>query len=156
MTRETAISDCIQLGVICCILSGCATTDGAGQKPYANQAVPANYKELIALDLARSPSKLIKAEISLPGLWEDPLGLSGARPIACARLTIDGAIIEQTYRLGYIFENGQIADKFDPSPNNPAAGGAFAGALRDSVTCGKLTYAAFPELIKLKQQTAGR
>ena len=96
------------------------------------------------MDLA----KLVSAEISSPGEWEGPFGLGGKRPIVCARLTIEGPIIRQTYNLGYTFQNGEIAEVFDPDSVNPAAGGAFGAALKSAATCGKLSYSPFPELSK--------
>jgi len=53
-----------------------------------------------------------------------------------------------THEIGFMFENGQISETFEPRPNNPALGGAFAGNLRYAVTCGKLAYGPFPELAK--------
>jgi hypothetical protein len=81
-------------------------------------------------------------------VWVGPLGLGSPRPIACARYRFQGWLIEQTVELGFIFENGRLSDVFNPNPNNPALGGAFAGALTYAVTCGKLTYGPFPELVK--------
>jgi hypothetical protein len=92
--------------------------------------------------------KVLRAEISRPGLWEGPFGWGGARPIVCARWTAQGPLIQQTYSLAFMFKGGQIEETFDPNAINPAAGGAFAAAARNAATCGKLSYAPFPELVK--------
>ena len=141
-----------QAGALFLALGGCATTDPAAttQAGGANAAagVPPNYRQLVARNIAASTdlSKLLKAEISQPGEWVGPFGLGRSRPIACAVLTVQGPFIQQTYALGFIFQDGQIAEVFNPSASNPAAGGAFAAALKNSVTCGKLSYSPFPEL----------
>jgi hypothetical protein len=43
-----------------------------------------------------------------------------------------------------------VAEAFYPDEINPAAGGAFAAAVKSAVTFGKLTYLPFPELVKPK------
>ena len=122
-----------------------------GASGESGQRVPANYRQLVARNILASKmdlAKLVSAEISSPGEWEGPFGLGGKRPIVCARLTIDGPIIRQTYNLGYTFQNGEIAEVFDPDSVNPAAGGAFGAALKSAATCGKLSYSPFPGLSK--------
>jgi hypothetical protein len=52
--------------------------------------------------------------------------------------------------MGFTFENAKIAEVFNPDEINPAAGGAFAAAVKNAATCGKLTYSPFPELAKNK------
>jgi hypothetical protein len=138
--------------LFCCCSAACGgaippgATDAGG-----SQGVPANYRQLVARNISARKMDLVKlvcAEISSPGEWQGPFGLGGKRPIVCARLTIDGPIIRQTYNLGYTFQNGEIAEVFDPDSVNPAAGGAFGAALKSAATCGKLSYSPFPELSK--------
>lgn len=123
-----------------------------GKKPVAAknpEAVPGNYRQLIARHIAQHPqrARLLNAQISPPGLWESPLGLGTVAPIACARLTIRGTFSPTTFSIGYRFKDGQISQTFNPEFNNPAAGGIFAAMALNSVTCGKLTYRPFPELM---------
>lgn len=127
-----------------CFVAGCATPDPA------TTAVPSNYRLLVAGYLASKwdKRKILKAEISRPGDWVGPFGLGGPRPIACVQLTIQGPLIQQTLAMGFTFENGQIAEVFNPDEINPAAGGAFAAAVKNAATCGKLAYSPFPELVK--------
>lgn len=137
-------------------LGGCATTDAAGvDKSGANTttaAVPSNYRSMVARYIAAKVDrgKVLQAEISRPGLWEGPLGLGGVRPIVCAKWKAQGSLIQQNYSLGFTFKDGQIAEAFDPETINPAAGGAFAAAMKNAATCGKLSYSPFPELVKSK------
>jgi hypothetical protein len=109
-------------------------------------AVPANYRLVIARWLAENPSraKVLQAQISRPGVWEGPLGF-GSAPIACARLTVESTLSPVTYGIGFRFKDGKIIEAFNPEYNNPAAGGFFGAALKNSVTCGKLAYGPFPE-----------
>lgn len=128
-----------------------AAAQNKGKKPPAAKtadAVPGIYRQLIARHIAQNPprARLLKAEISRPGLWESPFGIVAAAPIACARLTVEGTFSPTTYAIGYRFRDGQILETFNPQYNNPAAGGPFAGMLLNSLTCGKLTYRPFPEL----------
>src|SRR2546421_3605058 len=93
------------------LLSGCGGAMPPGASGESGQRVPANYRQLVARNILASKmdlAKLVSAEISSPGEWEGPFGLGGKRPIVCARLTIDGPIIRQTYNLGYTFQNGEI------------------------------------------------
>jgi hypothetical protein len=133
------------------MVSGCSTLG-----PNDNPAVPGNYKKLVAASLSEKMdfSTFIKAEISEPGLWENMISPSSSRPIACARVTIEGVLGQQSYSVGYLFVNGRIDSVFNPSEVNPAAGGYFAAALKDAATCGKLTYGPFPELTVPKVQRA--
>jgi hypothetical protein len=137
------------------LLGACTTSDAGSAKPGAVKAataVPPNYRQLMARYIAANVDrgKVLKAEISRPGVWESPIGLFEPKPIACARWTAQGAIIQQTYVLAFTFENGKIAEAFDPGYINPAAGGAFAAAIKQAATCGKLSYSPFPELMKGK------
>lgn len=146
---------------LCCVASvllvgACATTDAASGKPGAAKtttSVPPGYRQLIAryIQTKVDTGKVLKAEISRPGLWESPIGIFEPKSIACARWEAQGAIIQQTYVLAFTFENGQISDTFDPRYINPAAGGAFGAALKHAATCGKLSYSPFPELMKRKK-----
>jgi hypothetical protein len=90
--------------------------------------------------------KVLKAEISQPGVWEGPLGMGQARPIVCATWTAQGPLIQQSYSLGFMFQNGQISEAFNPREINPATG-VIAAAGKDAFTCGKLSYSPFPELV---------
>jgi hypothetical protein len=140
---------------VCIALTGCATTDsaGVGQEGAAKTSVgvPANYRQLIARHLAASAdkAKVLKAEISGPG--EGWMGLFGGgnRPIACARVTVQGPLIQQTNIAGYTFENGRIADVFYPGGYNPMIG-AVGAALQSNLTCDKLSYGPFPELARAR------
>lgn len=111
-------------------------------------AVPGNYRQVIARHFAANPPryKLLNALISPPGMWNSPLGASWSAPIACARLTVETSYSPSTYTVGFRFRNGQIIEAFDPEYNNPAAGGLFTAMLKNSVTCGPLTYRPYPEL----------
>lgn len=124
--------------------------------PNDNPAVPGNYKQLIAASLAEKMdwSTFIKAEVSQPGIWDAPLAPSASRPIACARMTVEGTFGPHTYEIGYKFVNGRIDETFNPFPNNPAAGGYIAGAITHSATCGKLAYGPLQGLAKPKQAAA--
>ncbi len=92
------------------LLGGCGGALPPGASGESGQRVPANYRQLVARNIMASKmdlAKLVSTEISSPGEWEGPFGLGGNRPIVCARLTIDGPIIRQTYNLGYTFQNGR-------------------------------------------------
>ena len=106
--------------------------------------VPANYRQVVARYLKGKMGvrKVLKAEISRPGTWSR---WDGVRPIACVRWQEQGLLMVETLSVGFMFQNGQVSEQFDPQPNNPAAGGAFAGLLLNAATCGKLTYIPFPE-----------
>ena len=137
------------------LLGACASTDAASGKPGATKtstAVPANYRQLMARHILENVDrgKVLKAEISRPGVWESPIGIFEPKPIACARWLARGPIIDQTFTLAFTFENGKIADTFDPTYVNPAMG-ALSAALLNAVTCGKLAYSSFPELMKGKK-----
>jgi hypothetical protein len=133
-------------GTFLLVFRGCATTDPA------TTVVPSNYRLLIARHVAANwdMSKILKAEISSPGEWVVPFGLGSPRPIACVKLTVQGPLIQQTHVMGFTFESAQIAEAFNPDEINPAAGGAFAAAVKNEATCGKLAYSPFPELVKSK------
>jgi hypothetical protein len=129
-------------------LTACSTTSTPEQ--LAARAVPANYRQIIAHDMAAKyraakwdRRKILNSEISGPD--EGWMGLYGNRPIVCVRLTVRGPFIDQTFTTGFTFENGHIGEEFSPYDVNPAAGGAVAAAIRDASTCGKLTYGPFPE-----------
>jgi hypothetical protein len=70
----------------------------------------------------------------------------GNRPIVCASLTTKGPIAQQSYRVGFAFEDGQIANVFYPGGYNPMIGAAGA-ALQEGITCGQLSYRPFPEVL---------
>jgi hypothetical protein len=133
-------------GTLLLVAGGCATTDPA------TTTVPSNYRLLIARYVAANwdMSNIIKAQISSPGEWVGPFGLGSPRPIACVQLTVQGPLIQQRNALGFTFENAKIGEVFYPNEINPATGGAFAAAVKSAVTCGKLAYSPFPELVKSK------
>jgi hypothetical protein len=142
-------------GLLLLAAGGCATTDAQGGGAASSSkahAVPGNYRQQVARHLIADlkGGKILKAEIARPGVWESPLGLTSPRPIVCAKWVSQGPVIQQSHSLAFTFENGKIADVFDPGYINPAAGGAFAAALKDSATCGKLSYVPFPEIVKSK------
>jgi hypothetical protein len=112
--------------------------------------VPGNYRQLVAHYFAQNlrDYNILKAEIARPGVWESPLGLTSARPIVCAKWVSQGPVIQQSHSMAFTFENGQIAEAFDPGYINPGAGGAFGAAIKDAATCGKLTYGPFPEIAR--------
>jgi len=151
--RPNSFFGLLATAAVAFVLGSCSTLG-----PNDNPTVPPNYRQLLAANLSEKTdfSKFIKAEISPPGVWESPLNASASRPIACARVTVEGTFGPHTYALGYLFLNGKIEDVFSPDAVNPALGGAFAAALKNSVTCGKLSYGPFPELARPKKQTAGR
>jgi hypothetical protein len=125
------------------LLGACATTDAASGKPGAiktSTAVPPNYRQLIA--------RHILANVDRGKVL--PIGLFEPKPIACARWLARGPIIDQTYVLAFTFENGKIADAFDPTYVNPAMG-ALSAAILSAATCGKLSYSSLPELMKGKR-----
>jgi hypothetical protein len=142
-----------------CLLSGAAflaffaetNTASAQSGKGSSTAVPSNYRQQIAAHIrARfDRRKVLKAEISRPGVWEGPWGLGGSRPFACAKWLFQGPWIQQNMALAFTFENGKIAETFDPGYVNPGAGGAFGAALKTSATCGKasLAYSRFPEIV---------
>ncbi len=137
------------------LLGACATTDAAPGKAGAVKAwtaVPPGYRQLIARHILANVDrgKVLKAEISRPGVWESPIGMFDPKPIACARWVARGPIIDQTFTLAFTFENGKIADSFDPTYVNPAMG-AFSAMVLNAATCGKLSFASFPELMKGKR-----
>ncbi len=114
-----------------------------------SNAVPSNYRQLVARSMAsRSREiRILSAQISRPGVWVGPFGLGTPTPIVCAKMNFQGTYIQQDATFGFTFKNGQIAEVFNPHASNPAAGGAFAAAMKNSYTCGKLSYGAFPELL---------
>src|SRR5262245_56829240 len=124
------------------MLGACAGTDAYNAKSVA---VPSSYRQLVARYLGpKIEGKLLSAEISRPGVWE---GIGpGSRPIVSARWKVQGEFIQQTHTLLFLFADGQIAETMNPEYGNPAAGGAFAAALLNSVTCGKVFYVSFPDL----------
>ena len=134
------------VGVLLLFVGGCATPNPA------TTTVPPNYRQLIVRHVAANwdMSRILKAAISAPGEWVGPFGLGNPRPIVCVQITIQGPLIQQTSTMGYTFENGQIAEVFNPDEINPAAGGAFAAAVKNAATCGKLAYLPFTELAKTK------
>jgi hypothetical protein len=134
-------------------LAACATADTAAtssSKLGKALAVPADYKQQVASYFAANVKggKILKAEIALPGMWEAPFALAGPRPIVCARWASQGPITEQKRSLVFTFENGKIAEAFDPRSINSAAGGAFDAALKEAATCGKLAYVPFPDVME--------
>jgi hypothetical protein len=154
VSKRRIVSACGAAGLLV-FGGGCATTDapGAGAAIASkSSAVPANYRGLVVRYLAANNQggKVLKAEISRPGVWESPLGLTSPRPIVCAKWVAQGPFIQQSHSLAFTFEGGKIAEVFDPGYINPAAGGAFAAALKDAATCGKLAYGPFPEMVKAK------
>jgi hypothetical protein len=132
-------------------LGACATTNASGTAEIgaakAAIAVPPNYRQLIARKLATSTDlrKLRKAEISQPGEGWRGVFNGGTRPIVCAALTVEGKIIQQSYVVGYTFQNGQIDEVFYPGAYNPMQG-AVGAAIESALTCDKLAYSPFPEL----------
>lgn len=134
------------------LAGGCAAGDAAGEKgqgvPKAYVA-PANYRQVVAHHFLASikTGKMLKAEISRPGEWPR---LDGSRAIVCVNWRAQGPLIEQNYTLGFMFENGKVSETFNPDYINPGAGGALGAAILNASTCGKLTYDAFPEIMKAK------
>ena len=130
-------------------VTGCATVDAT-----TIPLVPTNYRELVLARAAAKPieQKIVRAEISAPGLWENNIISDASRRIVCTRTTIDGIFGEQIFTVGYKFLNGQIEDVFYPEQANPAAGGLLGAAILNGVTCGKLEYEPFPELIRLSKK----
>ena len=115
------------------VLAACATTSAASQE----RAVPANYKLLIAKHIrATEKNPILSAQVSRPSQAWMGLINGGNRPIACARWTFKGSLIDQTQVAGYFFENGKISEAFYPS--------YYGGAML--LTCGNVTYVPFPEL----------
>lgn len=114
--------------------------------------VPSNYRQVVAHYIATKmdTGKVLKAEISRPGVWERPEFVGGPRPIACARWTAQGPIIQQTHTIAFMFENGKVSEIFDPQYINLGAGGAFGAWVKNAATCGKLAYGPFPEIMKSK------
>ena len=144
------------LGVIglAVLIGGCATTDagraGSGKIPKAF-AVPSNYRQVVARYFVANvqTGKMLKAQISRPGVWSARSSLvGGPRPIVCIQWRAQGPIIEQNHALGFMFENGKVAETFNPEYANPAAGGYFGAALLNAATCGKLDYGPFREIMR--------
>lgn len=139
----------VQLLSLCLAVAVCATNESTAlaqeRAAKSSVSVPANYRQLIARRLGANKAKVLKAEISRPG--EGWMGLinGGNRPLACARVTVQGPLMQQTYVAGFTFEKGQIADVFYPGGYSPV-GGALGGALQGALTCDKLSYGPFPEL----------
>jgi len=142
-------------GVLACfsLLGGCVT-DATSVKPGEPRSivVPSNHRQVVARYIATkmNPGRVLRAEISRPGVWERPEFAGGPRPIVCARWTAEGPIIQQTHTIAFMFENGKISEVFDPQYINPAAGGAFGAWVKNAATCGKLSYVRYPELIKAR------
>lgn len=141
--------------VLSLLAGGGATTDAGvkrGEKISKSVAVPSNYRQLVARYFAANiqTGKMLKAQVSRPGVWESPLGLTSSRPIVCAKWVAQGPVIQQSYSLAFTFENGKIAEAFDPGYINPGAGGAFGAALKTAATCGKLSYGPFQEIMRSK------
>jgi hypothetical protein len=126
---------------------------GLGQT-RRNQDLDGRPAELSAADCAPHPGERRQGQGAqdgnLPaGRVGEPDRVFEPKPIACARWVARGPIIDQTHVLAFTFENGKIADTFDPTYVNPAMG-ALSAALLNAATCGKLSYAPFPELMKGK------
>jgi hypothetical protein len=142
------------LGAVGLLATGaCATTDTAvrsSAKLDKVLGVPADYRQQVASYFAADVQggRILKAEIALPGVWEAPSGLMGPRPIVCAKWVSQGPRTEQKHSLVFTFENGKIAEAFDPGSMNPGAGGAFDAALKEAAICGRLAYVPFPEITK--------
>jgi hypothetical protein len=133
------------------LTGGCATTDAGGpdgEKIPKAVAVPSNYRQLVARYFAANVhhGKMLNAEISHPGVWSSWIG--GSRPIVCIKWRARGEFIDQNYSLGFKFENGKIAEAFNPEYANPGAGGYLGAAMLNAATCGKLSYAPFPEIMR--------
>lgn len=123
-------------------------TQTAHAQAASSVAIPANYRDIVARNLApnlKNWGKLRKAQISRPGEGWMGVFSGGNRPIACATVTAQGAWIEQTYTIGYTFKGGRIDDVFYPGGYNPMIG-AVGAALQSAMTCNKLSYGPFPEL----------
>jgi hypothetical protein len=145
------------LSVLTCLaVMGCASTDASvTTESVVNKganAVPPNFRKLVASQIVstRDPKTIIDAKISQPGVgFIGTLYMGSNRPIVCARVTFQGPLIQQTYVAGYTFTNGQIEEVFYPGGYNPVSG-ALGAALQSAMSCDKLTYAAFPEIVKGK------
>jgi hypothetical protein len=114
----------------------------------ARSDIPSNYRQVVARYLTKnaSGSKVLKAEISRPGVWSQRW--DGPHQIVCARWVTRGPFIDQTNTLGFIFRSGQIVEVFNPGYANPAMGGFLGAALLNAATCGKLAYSPLPEAVQ--------
>jgi hypothetical protein len=151
MSAKRVLAWCTIVGAL--VLGGCATTDAGGpggEKISKAVAVPTNYRQVVARHFATTnrTGKMLKAEISRPGVWSRPSWVGGPRPIVCIRWKARGDLIDQSYSLGFMFENGKVAETFNPQYANPAAGGYLGAALLNAATCGKLAYGPFPEIMR--------
>ena len=149
MTGHTLIARLSGLVALLLSVAGCAAVDAGPAKGVGSTAslVPSNYRQLVARYIAANVSRgqVLKAEISQPGVWAERW--DGPHPIACVRWRAQGPLIQQNFALGFIFRNGQIVEAFNPEYANPAAGGYLGAALLNAVTCGKLAYSPFPEMM---------
>lgn len=115
----------------------------------AANAVPGNYRQLITRHFAANNvvrSGAVSAQISRPGLWQDPLGLAGPAPIICVKWTTQGS--QYVAMLIFRFHEGQIYEALNPETVK-YGGGLFGVMLLKSVTCDKLSYGPYPEISKL-------
>jgi hypothetical protein len=135
------------------LAGGCATSDAGGKSGATISkavAVPSSYRQVVARHFAANikTGKMLKAEISRPGVWSRPDWVGGSRPIVCIRWRARGDFIDQNYALGFMFENGKVAEVFNPEYANPAAGGYLGAAMLNAATCGKLSYSPFQEIMR--------
>ena len=136
-----------------CLLAGFVSTESeASDKISATtgpRAVPSDYRELIARAMLKKTDldKIRRAEITRPGL-SFGLGVD-RRPVACARLTIQGTKGERELHVGFTFEDGQIDEVFNPDFMNPMVGAARAAVARyGQHSCEAHSYVLFPEILK--------
>lgn len=107
MSRTATLS----VGLLAVILlAGCQTTSDG--RAAANDAVPANYRQLVAARVAQDVPRgqiVRRAMISRPvELWAGLVG-GGMRPGVCAEFISEGGIIPHGAGYLFRFENGQIA-----------------------------------------------
>jgi len=116
-------------------------------------AVPSNYRQVITRYFASKGgggAKVLSAQISRPGLWESPLGLTAPAPIVCVKWTVQGSFGPNGASLIFRFQDGRIYEALNPESVRYAAGVFGVMALK-SVTCDKLAYGPFPELARLQR-----
>ena len=61
-------------------------------------------------------------------------------------MTIEDKQRVRELNVGFTFEDGQIAEVFNPDFGNPKVGAALAAVVRFGYTCETHTYVPFPEL----------
>ena len=116
----------------------------------AANAVPGNHRQLITRYFAAkggAGGNVLSAHISRPGIWESPLGITAPAPIVCVKWAVPGTFGRHEETLIFRFHEGQIYEALNPETVKYGAG-LVGVMLLKSVTCDKLAYGPYSEIVK--------